>query len=75
MKKRDKAKFIRSLCNGVRDDALKSIEHMPEDWDGIELREYLAGKFVRESLMGLRPAAHRARLKAFRNVVATKMGL
>jgi hypothetical protein len=40
-----KRKFIKDLCNNVRDSILKNVERMPADWDGQELRELIADVF------------------------------
>lgn len=42
MRKRDKKRFISEMCRGLRIDMLARVDHMPEDWDGHELRELLA---------------------------------
>lgn len=36
--------IVRSLCDGVRDKMLKHIDacEVPDDWDGIELRQWFA---------------------------------
>lgn len=70
MNRTDKERFIRSLCNSVRDDAIERVKHMPDAWDGIELREYLARQFQRESV-----SINRRRLREFRGEVATRFGL
>jgi len=39
MDAKDKADFIRELCDRVRDSAIADIDRMPPDWDGHELRQ------------------------------------
>lgn len=45
MTKAQKKTFIRDLTASVRDAALEAVKAMPEEWDGIELRWYLAYMF------------------------------
>lgn len=40
-----KRRFIRTLCNSVRDELIAKVERMPADWDGHELRELIADTF------------------------------
>lgn len=49
MNRYQKKLFIRQICNAVRDDLVKKIRDMPEEWDGHELRRLLADKFEREA--------------------------
>lgn len=44
--KQEKRQFINELVSSVRDSVLAKVNEMPEAWDGIELRQYLADKFV-----------------------------
>lgn len=60
-----KQEFIRQLCAAVLRDALEATTRMPEEWDGRELREYLADKFERSRM----PVDDRKRRKAYRNFV------
>ena len=43
-----KKKFVNALCNRIRDVTIERVEAMPPDWDGIELRLYLAQLFADE---------------------------
>lgn len=49
MNAKDKKTFLKNLCNSVRDELIGKVNKMPEDWDGIELRQLLAEKFHRET--------------------------
>lgn len=69
MTRQEKRKFIRNLTTAVRDDLLKKVGAMPEEWDGIELRRLLADKFEREVFSDLLKGR---RLKNFRNEVAVR---
>ena len=72
MTRDDQAAFIKSLCDSVRDHALGKLSAMPEGWDGMELREYLADQFDRERHMSRRKADYRRRLRDYRSDVATR---
>lgn len=79
MNAEQKDQFVRSLCDSVRNTVLSRIQYMPEGWDGIELREYLALQFERECTLSRCPPRNspsdRKRLRSFKNVVATTFGL
>lgn len=55
--------FIRGLGKDVLRDILAKVENMPTDWDGHELREFMAEAFDRErtSLMKKGPRARKYR--------------
>lgn len=46
-----KREFIERHCNELRDYAIERVEAMPDSWDGLELREYLADLFDKERFM------------------------
>jgi hypothetical protein len=70
MNKPDKQQFIRDLVASVQRTVLEAVDHMPEEWDGIELRQYLADKFV-DSTFNM----NARRKRDYRNTVAVTMGL
>jgi len=43
----DKIQFVNELIESVRHDIIKKIErsNIPDEWDGIELRQYMADRF------------------------------
>lgn len=45
---RGKRHFVRGLCRAVERDVLADVDAMPLEWDGWDLREYLAEAFGRE---------------------------
>lgn len=51
MNQQDKKKFIRNLCNSVRDELIGKVGRMPKEWDGVELREIVIRKFRNESML------------------------
>ena len=46
MTKKQRDRFIRTLCKAVRDEMLLKSKNMPSSWDGIELRWYIADTFA-----------------------------
>lgn len=46
---KDKELFINNFLNSMRNTFLSEIEKFPEEWDGIELRAYIAGAFKYEN--------------------------
>ena len=64
-----KRKFVRSLCNSVRDTLIAAVDKLPEDWNGIELRDLLAEAFEAQRFVdGVRPT-DRCRTRSRRRVV------
>jgi len=53
MKKKEKISFIRQLTKSVADEIVLKIRNnrIPEKWDGVELRQYLADKFSSSSVL------------------------
>ena len=41
----EKVSFIHELVDGVKMDILKEVKDMPEEWDGVELRWYIAEQY------------------------------
>lgn len=66
--KAGKEKFIRDLCASVQASVLAQVANMPDDWDGFELRQYLADKF--EDAAHVRMDAKRKR--EYKNTVAVR---
>ena len=66
MIQQEKKEFIESLVNAVRDDISGKIDAMPENWDGIELRQYIADRFqycvIVDSLRGSRKKEYKNEL-------------
>lgn len=48
MDKEVKKLFVNTFMNEVRDHILSKIEFMPDNWDGIELRQYIYDMFKGE---------------------------
>ena len=47
MTKDEQIKFIAGLTDSIRDEIITEIEsdNVPDNWDGFELRQWLADKF------------------------------
>lgn len=60
--------FVRELINTVEREIADKIASgaIPEEWDGVELRQYLADKFAGCIIKGI---MRRARTRAYRNTV------
>jgi len=46
MNSEDKRRFVRELIENVTADILAKVNKMPDDWDGIELRQFIADRFA-----------------------------
>jgi hypothetical protein len=66
MKISEQKRFVRELTKTVITDVLNNVHDMPSDWDGIELRQYLADRFAREVF-----PMKGARLRNYRNTLST----
>jgi len=53
MNKRERKKFIRQLCDNVRDDLLKESVKYPKEWDGHELRERIKDAYSQVVIKGV----------------------
>ena len=54
MNKQEKEVFVMELINNVKDDVLKDVDKLPEDWDGIELRWLIKEHFEQIVFHGYR---------------------
>jgi hypothetical protein len=45
MTTKEKRVFINELIKNVKEEILSKVNTMPDDWEGIELRWYIADKF------------------------------
>ena len=50
--KKEKKRFVTDLTNSIKKSVIQSIHsgRVPENWDGIELRKYLADLFEANSV-------------------------
>ena len=64
----EKKRFVRHLAANIVDDVLAKVTAMPEEWDGNELRQYLADRFELGTLdFKKRMPAH---YKAYKKVIS-----
>lgn len=74
MKPSDKKKFARNLTASVRDQFLAAVKsgEVPENWDGHEIRQWLADKFAAEVF---RDVMKGRRLRDYKNTICTSTRL
>lgn len=71
-----KKKFIKELCDNIRDETIGKIPLMPPEWDGHELRVYLAEQFVSAAGMStLNSPQGRTRKADYDNAIGITEGL
>jgi hypothetical protein len=69
MNTNEKKEFISNLVAAVRDDLLNKVDAMPDEWNGIELRQLIADKFKEQTRADLMKGK---RGRDFRNEVIVK---
>lgn len=65
-----KRQFIASLLDGIRDDLIRAVPRMPEDWEAAELRELIAVRVRNQVGNAAPPKSQRAWWDRFRRAVA-----
>jgi hypothetical protein len=63
----EQRRFIRELIGNVKKEVIANVPKMPQDWNGIELRQYIANRFAACVICG---TMSRDRLKEYHNTVA-----
>ncbi len=71
MTKAEKRRFIRELFTSIQKTVLEKVEKMPEEWDGLELRELAASHFDRSCSLRY-DQWHRVRLRDYKNEVIVR---
>jgi hypothetical protein len=66
----EKEQFIKDLMGNVQSMILNKLDRVPEEWDGYELREWIADAFDWERLD--RTKNINKRLKEYKNEVIVK---
>lgn len=68
-----KKQFIRDHCDLIRDELLAKVHLMPDNWDGQELRVYIADRFEEAASMSVLRALNRPRRRwrDYQNTIAT----
>jgi len=70
MNRKEKEEFVNSFMDSMKADLLSRLDRVPEGWDGLELREWIAGKFEHEKWGGSSTFNKRGkRYKAFVSAV------
>lgn len=69
MNNQEKTKFILDITENLRNLLLERVDKMPEQWDGIELRELLVD--VAKSQFNYRPMSP-ARKRSYKNTVLVR---
>ena len=73
MDREEQKELVSALCNDVRDEIQFKITigKIPENWDGIELRELVADKFAQDTYFGKRWSNTKrgTRYKDYKNTV------
>jgi hypothetical protein len=64
--------FVKALVNAVKDEVLAKIDQTPEDWDGHELRQWLADKFADSASMSQMQDKRQSRRRAYENTVIVR---
>ncbi len=76
MTEAQKETFVRELISNVQADILRRIPEMPDEWDGHELRRYIADKFDESAITVGRKGPYGrdyvARTRAYRNEVTVR---
>jgi hypothetical protein len=63
MDKTSKQKFIAEYMSRIENSIMDKVEKMPEDWNGFELRQYIADRFTSE-IIGMEKSRKHAYLNA-----------
>lgn len=78
MNLRERVDFVHDLVDAVKRDVVDKADLMPDEWDGEELRRYLADRFERECNLlkrgWVRASGSSKRLAAY-NAECAKRGL
>ncbi len=69
MNRQEQHKFVAALCNNIRNEVLAKINNgtVPEEWDGAELRQYIADRTA-FNVYTLSHPRRRAYLNAIRTI-------
>ena len=68
MSRKQQRQFVKELIRNVQADLLSIVDRVPEEWDGHELRQWIADRFDAASftLDGMK-----ARKRAYKNAIIT----
>jgi len=68
MTKPEQRRFVRELVANVRADLVKNVKNVPDNWDGHELRQWIADRFQESSWM-IKAPENRGRYRAYKHDV------
>lgn len=66
MNQQEKTKFVLDITENLRNTLLEQVPKMPEEWDGIEIRQLLAD--LATSKFNYQPM-NRSRKRAYKNTI------
>jgi len=66
--KAEQRRFVRELVANVEEDLLRNVKNVPDNWDGHELRQWIADEFQKSSWM-MKEKHNRRRYRDYRNDV------
>ncbi len=67
-----KREFILELIDSVRSDIHADAAKVPENWDGHELRRWIADRFERSANMGTVMRPRSRRLRDYKNEILVR---
>jgi hypothetical protein len=70
MNRSDKKQLILSVCDSLREDLVKKIEYLPDEWDGHEIRKWIADYYTTNYVIGSSLIGRR--LKDYKNDIIVK---
>lgn len=68
MTRKEQEQFVKDLTKTVRDSLLGDLPRVPEDWDGNELRQWIADRFKNQVTSPLKGK----RKRDYKNAVIVK---
>ena len=72
MDKKNKIRIIQEILKNAEKDILSKVDEMPEGWDGVEMRQYVADyigeHFVVRDMMSLKRKAEYRNERLIRNL-------
>lgn len=48
----EKDKFVHSIIDDLKQEILKRVDRMPENWDGHEIRQFIADYYTANYIIG-----------------------
>lgn len=69
MTRKDQRRIARELLKSITAELMAKLPKIPEEWDGIEIRQWIADTFARERTLDRGRNKHRSR--AYHNAVLT----